>query len=202
MLRYAYIHCKPDGTPFYVGKGALRRVKNLAERNPHHGNIVAKYGKSNILIGMMECSSHKIAYDLEVGIIKCFKRMGINLTNRTAGGEGGKQPCEETRLRLSEAAKKRGVSQATREAVSKAKKGVPLTEEQKTKVSAAMKGIVFTEEHKKNISISAKKRGMSKELLEKAHASSRGRVQSEAERSMRSNALKAYWVAKKASMVQ
>ncbi len=202
MLRYAYIHCKPDGTPFYVGKGALRRVKNLRERNPHHRNIVAKYGKSNILIGMMECSSHEIAYDLEAGIIKCLKRMGVSLTNLTAGGEGGKEPSEETRIRLSEAARKRGISQATRDAVSKAKKGVPLSEDQKAKVSAAMKGIVFTEEHRKNISISAKKRGISKELLEKAHASLRGRVQSEAERSMRSAALKAYWIEKKASMVQ
>jgi hypothetical protein len=202
MLRYAYIHCKPDGTPFYVGKGALRRVKNLSERNPHHQATVKKYGRKNILIGSMECSSHKIAYDLEVGIIKCLKRMGVKLTNFTAGGEGGKEPCEETRARISEAAKKRGVSLACQEARNKAKKGKPLSEEAKQKLRIAHKGRVFTDEHRKNISISAKKRGMSAEVLAKAHAATRGRKQSPEEIAKRTISLRAAFAAKRALKVQ
>lgn len=188
---YAYIHCKPDGTPFYVGKGALRRAKYLGERNQHHQNIVTKYGKPNILVGMLECSTDAIAYDLERGIIKCLRGQDIQLTNFTDGGEGTSNPTPETRKRLSEAAKKRGVSEACHQARVIAKTGKPLSEEQKKKQSDAMKGIVSTEQHKENISISAKKRGVSAELLAKAHAASRGRVQTVEERIKRGAAIKA-----------
>jgi len=175
---FAYVHCKPDGTPFYVGKGALRRAKYLGERNPHHQTIVNKYGKENILIGMLDCSSSSIAYKLERGLIKCLRRSGVNLTNFTDGGEGGLNPTSETRKRLSDAAKKRGVSDACHAARVVAKKGKPLSEEQKVKQSLSMKGIVFTEEHRANISISAKKRGMKQEVLEKAWAANTGKKQS------------------------
>jgi hypothetical protein len=188
---FAYIHCKPDGTPFYVGKGALRRAKYLGERNPHHQATVNKYGKINILVGMLECSTDNIAYELERGIIKCLRRQNIQLTNFTDGGEGTSNPTPETRKRLSEAAKKRGVSEACHQARVIAKTGKPLSEEQKKKQSEAMRGIVFTEQHRENISVSAKKRGVSPELLAKAHAASRGRIQSAEERAKRGAAIKA-----------
>jgi hypothetical protein len=84
--------------------------------------------------------------------------MQVKLVNYTDGGEGTVNPTPETRKRLSEAAKKRGVSKACQEAKVKALKGRTLTEEHKAKVSAGMKGKVFTEEHRKNISISARNR--------------------------------------------
>lgn len=161
MNYFAYIHCKPDGTPFYVGKGKLRRAKNLGERNPHHNNTVKKYGAENILVGMLECSSEEAAYDLEVGVIKCLRRSGFSLTNQNEGGKGGSRPTEDTRKRLSLAAKKRGISESCRQACIKARKGKALTDKQKKKQSEAMKGIVFSEEHRANISKSAKKRGIS-----------------------------------------
>ena len=194
---YAYLHCKPDGKPFYVGKGALRRAKYLGERNPHHQAIANKYGKNNILIGMLDCSSADIAYELERGLIKCLRRSGAELTNFTDGGEGGPNPTLETRKRLSNAAKKRGVSEACHQARIVAKKGKPLSLEQKAKQSEAMRGIVFTKEHRQNISISAKKRGIPKEILEKAWAASRGRKQSQEERVKRGLAIKAALAAKK-----
>jgi hypothetical protein len=160
MTSFAYVHCKPTGVPFYVGKGALRRAKYLGERNQHHKNIVAKYGAKNILIGFMECSTPEIAYELEAGIIKCLRNSGVELCNLTAGGDGGKSPSEETRKRLSEAAKKRGVSEACQIAKVASKKGKPLAQEQKEKLRQKQLGKVFSEEHKRNISISAKKRGM------------------------------------------
>lgn len=192
-VSYAYIHCKPDGTPFYVGKGALRRAKYLGERNPYHQAVVNKYGRSNILIGMMGCSSSEVAFELEKGIIKCLRRNGVKLTNFTDGGEGGLNPGPETRRKLSEAAKKRGVSVACQTAKIEAKKGKSLSAEHKAKLSARMKGIQFSEEHKKNISISAKKRGMSAKLLEEAHKSSKGRVQSAEEKLKRRESMLAYW---------
>lgn len=164
--RFAYVHCKPDGTVFYVGKGALRRVKNLRERNEYHRRVVAKYGKDNILIGMLECSSDAIALELERGIIKCLKRSGVRLTNCTDGGEKGTVLTPETLVKLSIAAKKRGVSEACRAATVAARKGKPLSEAQRRKQSEAMKGIVFSEEHKRNISAAAKKRGMPPHIRE------------------------------------
>lgn len=191
--RFAYVHCKPDGTVFYVGKGALRRVKNLRERNEYHRRVVAKYGKNNILIGMLECSSEQIAFDLERGLIKCLKRQGVSLANCTDGGEGGSNPRPETRAKLSAAAKERGVSEACRAATVAARKGKPLSEMQRLKVSQSMKGKVFTEEHRRNISTAAKKRGMTKETLAAAHASTKGRTQSPEERARRSAALLESW---------
>lgn len=91
MSSYAYVHCKPDGTPFYVGKGTVRRSNKLYGRNEHHTRTVEKYGKENILIGRMECSTDDIAFELERGIIKCLKRSGVELTNQTEGGLGGLQ---------------------------------------------------------------------------------------------------------------
>jgi hypothetical protein len=160
MGTFAYIHCKPDDTPFYVGKGAWRRVRYFGERNPHHKNVVFKYGKENLFYGALECSDDKTAYALEQGLIKCLRRSGVSLVNRTDGGDGGRNPTPETRAKLSEAAKKRGVSAACQEAKVKALKGRKLTTEQKEAIRQRQIGKVFTEEHRKNISISAKKRGM------------------------------------------
>jgi hypothetical protein len=108
---FTYLHCKPDGVPFYVGKGSIKRSKKLYDRNKYHENIVTKYGKENILIGRIECSSENIAFDLERGIIKCLRRSGIKLTNFTEGGIGGvcgkpswnkgKKFTEEHRAKLS-----------------------------------------------------------------------------------------------------
>ncbi len=113
----AYLHCRPDGTPFYVGKGSTKRAHKLLGRNKHHTNTVNKHGKNNILVGFLECSTEDTAYELERGIIKCLKRMGVSLTNQTEGGIGGLQDraswnkgkpgcySEETIQKMSEAKK-------------------------------------------------------------------------------------------------
>jgi hypothetical protein len=145
-----------------VGKGAARRVKYLGERNPYHQAIVTKYGKENILIGSLECSSDAIAFELEKGLIKCLKNSQVKLTNFTDGGEGTSNPTPETRKKISEAAKKRGVSEACKQAKIQALKGKKLSEEHKELLREKQTGKIFTEEHRKNISIAAKKRGMEK----------------------------------------
>lgn len=160
MTSFAYIHCKPNGLPFYVGKGSVRRASYLGDRNAYHQSIVAKYGKEAILVGKLECSSDEIAFELEKGLIKCLRASGVDLTNFTDGGEGTSNPTPETRKRLSEAAKKRGVSEECQEAKVKALKGKSLSKEHKERLSNSLTGKIFTEEHRKNISVSAKKRGM------------------------------------------
>lgn len=106
MAFYGYIHCKPDGTPFYVGKGDETRVSSKKRHhNKHHMNILKKYGEENILVGKMECSTEELAFDLERGLIKRLRKMGANIVNLTDGGDGAKGAIRspETRAKMSQA---------------------------------------------------------------------------------------------------
>jgi len=106
MSFYAYIHCKPDGTPFYVGKGDERRVaKKSRSHNPRHKNVLNKYGEDKILVGKMECSTEEIAFDLERGLIKRLRKMGVDIVNLTEGGDGasGAVRSPETRAKMGRA---------------------------------------------------------------------------------------------------
>lgn len=116
MIYYAYVHCKPDGTPFYVGKGVRARYKDFIYRNQYHKRVVAKYGRDNILVGRMECSTNEISLSLEVGLIKCLKRMGVRLTNLTEGGEGavGRECSINVRKAVAEANKRRVLTEEQR----------------------------------------------------------------------------------------
>ncbi len=95
---------------FYVGKGSARRAKSFSKAtgNRHYRHVVEKHGKENILVGTMECSSDAIACDLERGLIKCLRRIGVKLTNMTDGGEGapGLAHSEENRRKKSAASLK------------------------------------------------------------------------------------------------
>ena len=81
MTSFAYVHARPETTDatgiFYVGKGTRARALSVTRgrRNPHYKNVVRKYGEVNILVGMVECSSEAIAFDLERGLLKCLRRM-------------------------------------------------------------------------------------------------------------------------------
>jgi len=89
MTYHAYIHFKPDGTPFYVGKGGGRRVASVNRpHNTRHTRTVHKYGAGSILIGSWECSSDDIAIQLEIGLIKRLRMAGVDLANNTNGGDG------------------------------------------------------------------------------------------------------------------
>lgn len=90
MTYVAYIHAKPNTEDasgiFYIGKGTPSRAHSTKERNKHYANIVRKHEK--ILISTMECSTEEMAYELEKGLIKLFRSMGVKLTNKTDGGVG------------------------------------------------------------------------------------------------------------------
>lgn len=186
MTFFAYIHARPETVNqqgiFYVGKGAGKRHLDLAARNAHHTNIVAKYGAKNILIGKLECSREQIAFDLEIGLIKCLRRNGVKLANMTNGGEGstGYIPSEEAKRKASKAlagivrapefgakisASKMGhsVSQETRDKISKTKVGQPghnkgktMSAEQKLKLSICNLGKKHSDATKLKMSDSRK----------------------------------------------
>lgn len=109
MSFYAYIHCKPDGTPFYVGKGDDTRVSfKKRHHNRHHMNILNKHGEEKILVGKMECSTEDIAFDLERGLIKRLRKMGVRIVNLTDGGDGTKGAVRSPETRAKMAAGKIG----------------------------------------------------------------------------------------------
>jgi hypothetical protein len=145
---YAYIHARPTTVDangvFYIGKGKGDRYKDFSHRTFYHKNIVNKYGKENLLIGKIYCSSEQIAKDLEIGLIKCFKRMQVKLANFTDGGEGlsGYKHREETKRKQSISRLGRKISLETKEKLRLANLGKPGTflgkkhsEETKRKIS-------------------------------------------------------------------
>jgi|WetSurMetagenome_2_1015567.scaffolds.fasta_scaffold75947_2 hypothetical protein len=86
---YTYLHCKPDLTPFYVGKGTLKRCYEIKRsRNQHHQNIVAKYGQENIHVIVFKKDSEESAFKSEIRLIKMLRNAGFELCNKTDGGEG------------------------------------------------------------------------------------------------------------------
>ena len=182
MTNYSYVHARPGTTDvkgiFYVGKGVKQRHLDFYHRNKHHASITKKYGQENILVGKIECSSEKNAFMLEVGLIKCLRRMQVKLANKSDGGEGasgvkhtqktkdllseqrkGKKMSEETKRKLSVANKGKikgptgkKMSEETKRKISESKKGKKHTLEAKKKISEAGKGRIFTAEARRKIS--------------------------------------------------
>jgi hypothetical protein len=104
---YTYLHCRPDGTPFYVGKGFGNRAYHIERnRNPHHRHIVAKYGAMNIRVYIFECDSETQALTDEIHQIAQLRAEGHNLANITNGGDGvsGLVHSEKTRRLLAKKA--------------------------------------------------------------------------------------------------
>src|SRR5574337_1712749 len=154
---YCYLHLRPDGTCFHVGKGLFKRCFEFrANRNPFYRNIVRKYGMDNIIVSTITCDSEREALDLEIAMIAEFKKQGVILTNMTDGGEGvsGFKHSEEHRRSL----RKRMVGNAYA-------KGRVLTEEHKRKIGLASKGrtVKFSEEARQNMSIAQKARVLSED---------------------------------------
>ena len=85
-----YLHKRPDGSVFYVGKGIPRRAYdfNPSRRNLKHRNIVAKHGRENIGIQVIPCAHEFEAFALEKVHISIAKAFGSDLANLTDGGEG------------------------------------------------------------------------------------------------------------------
>lgn len=128
---YAYIHARPDGTPFYVGKGFGKRAHTMRQRRQWHENIVSKHGAENILVGVYPCSTEAFAFELEVGLIKTLRRMGHELVNLTSGGEGatGRKHRPESIEKMRRVQKGKVISPEAREKMAAAKRGVKRSSE-------------------------------------------------------------------------
>ena len=79
---YVYLHAKPDGQVFYVGKGCGRRAYSANQRNQRWKKVAADgYVVSIVASGISEVQ----AYELETALIAYLYRFG-NLVNIRAGG--------------------------------------------------------------------------------------------------------------------
>lgn len=122
---YIYIHKKPDGTPFYVGKGHGKRAHKFYNRNPHHQAILDKYD-GQVIVEIINCISEKSAFELEMIYIKQLKEANYRLANMTDGGEGvtGYRFDAETVNRIAKINKTKKRSDAFKKMVSCQWKGV------------------------------------------------------------------------------
>jgi len=129
MKYYVYVHYTPKEIPFYVGKGKGNRYKVTGYRNADYHEIVKLFGKDNIRIEIIPCSSEKEAIELENKLIQEYRDSKIKLTNIMLHGwtNSGWKHAESTKKRISDAQPMKG-------------KNFKHTEEARKKISEAGKG--------------------------------------------------------------
>lgn len=149
MKFYSYLWLRVDGTPYYAGKGSLRRCfGKFSHRLP-------RPPKDRIIIQEFETESD--AFFAERFLISFYGRKDLGtgcLRNLTDGGEGvsgrklpiesverirqsniGKKASPETLIKLRESHLGVKLSEETRRRMGNAKRGKPLTIEHRAKLS-------------------------------------------------------------------
>lgn len=148
---YVYIHKKPDGTPFYIGKGRNRRAWRKDNRNPHWHHIVAKHGfEVEILISEL---SEEDAFAEEIRLIAEYRKLH-KLVNATDGGEGssGHVHTLETREKLSQIHKVSERAQEHRIKLGLSRRGTTLPEETIVKMREASRKKALDPEFRAKVS--------------------------------------------------
>lgn len=186
MQHYTYAHIRKDtGKIFYIGLGSVsHRYKTKTKRNIYWNNIVEKAGGFEA-IKLAFWNTREEAAAHEILLIASFKDMGYKLANLSLGGESGAfgvKRSNETKLKLSEAQKKRPKIF-----------GKKHTEETKQKIRLAHLGKKKNPEAvaKSNAAQKGKKRDPI--LVEKTASAHRGMKRSEETKAK----MRAAWVARK-----
>ena len=86
MNYYVYVHKKPNGEIFYVGKGTKNRAWSKHGRNKHWCNVVNKYGKFTVEI-VLDNLQEWYAFELEKDLTLQYREQ-YHLVNVTDGGGG------------------------------------------------------------------------------------------------------------------
>ena len=89
---YVYEHWRPDRDEcFYVGKGKGGRAYKMRDRNLHHRAIVKKLSDLGMMVEVRMVASgiaESEAFRIEQERIAFWRAAGIDLANKTNGGEG------------------------------------------------------------------------------------------------------------------
>lgn len=97
---YVYLHRKrSNGQIFYVGKGSSVRAWINTGRGTHWDRVVKKHGL--IVDILFQGLTSDEAYKVEQDVILELSSFNFQLINKTAGGEGGFKPSDETRKLMS-----------------------------------------------------------------------------------------------------
>jgi hypothetical protein len=83
---FVYVDCKPDGMPFYVGKGNISRINDKRRRNNHHSRICAKY--PGWYRGLAFMGNEQDAFAKEIELIEKYKSIVVNQTDGGQGSSG------------------------------------------------------------------------------------------------------------------
>jgi hypothetical protein len=168
---YVYEHWRPDlDLPFYVGKGSAARFDPNRTRNKHHSNIKNKLKKLGMCVEVRMVAfglSEDDALRLEIERITFWKERGVELSNKTAGGDGLKSPPEDVLEKMRAAAKKRWALPNSREKHSAATKAGMDNDAVKAKCSGGQAGKKASAETRAKMSASQLGHAVSKEAREK-----------------------------------
>lgn len=160
---YVYVWRRPNGQPFYVGKGKGNRAYNTAARSKEFKEIYALDGCAVEIVDWFIHESQ--AHALEVDLIARYGRREIGglLVNKTDGGEGpvGCVRDDETRAKISKALRGRTFDAEWRAKIGAAHSGRSLSEEHRAKLSEAGRGRNLTPEER--LKVSHAKRGRAPE---------------------------------------
>jgi len=80
---FVYVDVKPDGTPFYIGKGLIHRVNDKKQRNQDHTKLCEQFPTWERRLAFM--GNEVDAFAKEIELIAKYKP---TLVNKTNGGQG------------------------------------------------------------------------------------------------------------------
>lgn len=183
MKSYVYcITCLVNGKR-YVGKANdpvgrwrdhLKVVRNVDSAGLVIHQAIRKHGEENFKFEVVsEHETEKEAFEAERCLIREWGTMdhGYNLNE---GGEGGFNPSDETRAKLSAVHKGRPKSEETRQKMSAARVGKKLSEETKQKIRAQC-GWKHTDESRLKMSLAQRGHSVSDERRRKSSETQKGR---------------------------
>lgn len=170
---YVYLHSRPCGGVFYVGKGSGNRSHDFVKnRNKYYLRTVAKIGRKNVQVSVFPCESESNAFEMEVIIIDVLRSANHRLVNLTDGGDGvrGYAFTDEARAKMSAAQKGKVLTVEHRAKMSASRTGRVHSQETRDRISAANAGkrrAPFSEEVRRNMSAALMGRPVSEETRQR-----------------------------------
>jgi len=201
---YVYVLCRPNGKPFYVGKGSgLRHHVHETEARSgchcHRCNVIRKIWRAGgevqrYIVFTTNDEAEALAYEIET--IALYGRH--NLTNKTDGGEGASNPSADVRARRS-ATEKATKSTPEMKALQRARaKAVWANPQNRAKHAAA----ISTPDALARRGQATRQNWMNPDARERRSAAIRAAFATPEARARRSEVSKAMWARRKAKQAE